>query len=148
MFVEYRCQSIFTVKSEALVNPVNCVGIMGKGLALEFKERFPLNFKQYKTECQQKKLVLGRSLSICKSEPEALIINFPTKNHWREPSHIEYIEMGLELLSKTIIDLDIRVISMPRLGCGLGGLDWTRVRPLIYQKLEKCNVLTTIQIFC
>lgn len=143
MFVEYRCLDIFTVKSEALVNPVNCVGVMGKGLALEFKKRFPLNFEQYKTECKQKKLIPGRSLSICKSEPGVLIINFPTKNHWKEPSHIEYIEMGLELLSKAI-----RVISMPRLGCGLGGLDWTKVRPFIYQKLEKCNSLTTIQIFC
>lgn len=127
--------------AEALVNTVNCVGVMGKGIALEFKNRWPNNYKFYKAACSNKELRPGHMLVwrndslLSEGEPK-FIINFPTKDHWRNDSKIEYIENGLAALRKSIIDLNIKSIAIPPLGCGNGGLDWSVVKPLIVDSLE------------
>ncbi|PEZ55075.1 MULTISPECIES: type II toxin-antitoxin system antitoxin DNA ADP-ribosyl glycohydrolase DarG [Bacillus cereus group] len=131
---------------EAIINTVNCVGVMGKGIALEFKKRYPENFHIYKNKCFSKELTIGKSFiyEIPYNEKTKFIINFPTKLHWRNPSKIEYIEKGLDNLIKLIAEYDIKSIAMPALGCGNGNLDWGIVKPLIEKKL---GVLNDIKIF-
>ena len=124
---------------EAVVNTVNTVGIMGKGIALKFKKRFPLNFEAYARACEAGEVRTG---SMFVSENAELIgprwiINFPTKTHWRVKTKIEWIEEGLEDLVRVIRDKDIRSVAIPALGCGNGGLEWQDVRPLIVSALEK-----------
>lgn len=127
--------NLFEVKTEAVVNAVNCVGVMGKGIALEFKKKFPADyFNSYKIACQTGELAIGKvqiyALKNALTMPH-YIINFPTKNHWREQSRIEDIESGLQSLVEAIEKYEIRSIAMPALGCGLGGLDFQKVRLLI-----------------
>lgn len=127
--------NLFNSNAEALVNAVNCVGVMGKGIALQFKQKFPAEyFKAYKIACQNGELAIGKvqifELKNTNTNPN-FIINFPTKNHWREPSKIEYIESGLRSLVEAIEQYKIKSIAMPALGCGLGGLDYKKVKPLI-----------------
>jgi O-acetyl-ADP-ribose deacetylase (regulator of RNase III) len=117
----------------ALVNPVNCVGHMGKGLALQFKKAFPANFKAYEAACRHGQVTPGRMLvhdSGMLTQPR-YIINFPTKRHWRDKSRIEDIGTGLIALIDAVNELGIRSIAVPPLGCGLGGLDWNDVQPRI-----------------
>jgi len=120
-------------EADVLVNTVNCVGFMGKGIALQFKKAFPENFKAYEAECRKGKIVPGKVFlfSTGKFVPPLYIVNFPTKNHWRENSKLEYISSGLEDLVKTLKELDVSSVAVPPLGCGLGGLKWGMVRPLI-----------------
>lgn len=119
-------------KAEAIINPVNCVGVSGKGLALQFKESYPLNYRHYREACESGKLKIGRvHVFSTGMENPKYIINFPTKNHWREKSKLEYIELGLEDLKKQILNRKIKSIALPKLGCGLGGLSWKDVKPLI-----------------
>lgn len=121
---------------EALVNPVNCIGVSGKGLALEFKKRYPDNFVTYTNTCRRNALRPGK-LVVCKRKKLPYwIINFPTKLHWREPSSIEYIEKGLDALVVFLSKTSVRSMGIPALGCGLGGLSWVDVKPLITVKLE------------
>jgi O-acetyl-ADP-ribose deacetylase (regulator of RNase III) len=129
---------IFTAQVEALVNPVNCVGVMGKGLAAQFKANYPENFTAYALACKFKEVVPGRMFCFetGKDNPK-WIINFPTKRHWKDVSHVEDILFGLGSLAKEIENKKIKSIAIPALGCGLGGLKWANVRPLIEQKLEK-----------
>lgn len=118
---------------EAIVNTVNCVGVMGKGIALQFKKKWPANFKAYATACKAGEVQVGR-LFIYNTGLLATpqyIINFPTKDHWRQPSRIEFIEAGLADLLAQIKNLSISSIAIPPLGCGNGGLDWQQVKPLI-----------------
>lgn len=119
--------------AEALVNTVNCVGIMGRGIALQFKKRFPENFKQYKAACDAKELHPGEMFvhETGDMTNPRWIINFPTKRHWRQKSRMEDIEPGLAALRKEIEDRKIRSIAIPPLGCGLGGLNWPDVRKRI-----------------
>ena len=136
--ITYKSGDIFTSNCQALVNPVNCVGVMGRGLALEFKEKYPENFRVYKTICGRGKMKIGRMLSII--DGGRIIVNFPTKLHWRQKSKLAYIEQGLDdLVSRTITLFSIRSIAVPALGCGLGGLDWTEVKPLLDEKLVRLN---------
>ncbi|TXR66903.1 macro domain-containing protein [Bacillus sp. AR18-7] len=130
---------------EAIINTVNCVGVMGKGIALEFKKRYPENFQMYKKKCFNKELTIGNSFiyEIPYNETTKFIINFPTKQHWRNPSKIEYIEKGLDNLIKLIAEYNIKSLAMPALGCGNGNLDWDIVKPLIEKKL---GVLNDIEI--
>jgi O-acetyl-ADP-ribose deacetylase (regulator of RNase III) len=125
-------------KVEGIINTVNCVGIMGKGIALEFKKRYPSNFKIYQESCNSKDLFPGKMLTVINenSISPRYIINFPTKLHWRNPSKIEYIEKGLDALKIEIQKHSIKSIAMPALGCGNGGLDWHQVKPLIINKLS------------
>jgi O-acetyl-ADP-ribose deacetylase (regulator of RNase III) len=120
---------------DAIVNTVNCVGVMGKGIALQFKNKWPANYQQYEIACKRKLVKTGEmfvhdSGGLIKPN---FIINFPTKNHWRGSSKIEFIQEGLEDLIVQIKRLNIKSIAIPPLGCGNGGLSWAEVRPLIEQ---------------
>tara|TARA_B100002003_G_C14149645_1_gene552888 strand:- start:1370 stop:2392 length:1023 start_codon:yes stop_codon:yes gene_type:complete len=123
---------------DAIVNTVNCVGVMGKGIALQFKKKWPENFKMYAAACKNGEVKLGQMFTY---ELGALatpryIINFPTKSHWRSASKLEDIESGLKSLVKDIKAKDIRSIAIPPLGSGLGGLPWAEVKELIFTYLE------------
>lgn len=124
-------------RADALVNTVNEVGVMGKGIALMFSEAFPLNKREYEDACRDHKVQVGRMFV---TPTESLIgpkwiINFPTKKHWRNPSKLEWIRDGLEDLARVVTDLKIESVAVPPLGCGNGGLDWSIVEPLITEKL-------------
>jgi O-acetyl-ADP-ribose deacetylase (regulator of RNase III) len=121
--------------AEALVNTVNCDGFMGKGIALQFKQAYPENFKVYERACRAGEMVPGRMLVVPTGSlmNPKYIINFPTKRHWRENSRLEYIATGLRALIRETRRLGIHSIAVPPLGCGLGGLDWRDVRPMIEQ---------------
>ncbi len=123
MSVEYSDGSIFDSHADALVNPVNTVGVMGAGLALEFKRRFPDNFKVYSDLCRVGLLKVGEvHMYMTECEDPAWIVNFPTKKHWKDPSLIEYIDSGLANLSDMLETFEVGIVAIPALGCGLGGL--------------------------
>src|SRR5665213_2229152 len=119
--------------AEALVNTVNCVGFMGKGIALQFKRAFPDNFSEYAKACRADRLVPGTMLihRTGKLVNPLYVINFPTKRHWRGKSRLDDIKSGLIALVSDIRRLGIRSVAVPPLGCGNGGLNWQTVRPLI-----------------
>lgn len=123
--------NIFNSDCQYLVNPVNTVGVMGKGLALDFKNKFPDNFKKYRKYCKSGEFTVGKLLII--SENNKKIVNFPTKLHWKNKSEINYILEGLEKLKTAIEKYNIKSIAMPKLGCGLGGLDWN----IVYSEITK-----------
>ena len=139
--IEYKTGDIFEEEAEALVNTVNCVGIMGRGIALQFKRVFPANFKAYAVKCKRNDIQPGRMFvfETGQTVPPRYIINFPTKRHWRGKSRVEDIESGLASLAKEIRSRDIRSIAIPALGSGLGGLDWPEVRALMQATLEKLD---------
>ena len=144
--IEIAHGNILEADADALVNTVNCVGVMGKGLALQFKQAFPANFKAYEAACRAREVVAGKMFifdngSLVKPR---YIVNFPTKRHWRDNSRIEDIRSGLESLISDVRRLDIRSIAVPPLGCGLGGLNWRDVRPMIensFSELPDVRVL-------
>lgn len=123
---------------EALVNTVNTIGVMGKGIALQFKEKFDENYKLYKKAAEEKRIKTGEVFIVPTNRMDKIkwIINFPTKKHWRNPSKLEYIELGLNDLIKKIKELNIKSIAMPPLGCGNGGLDWNVVKQIIEERFE------------
>ncbi len=125
--------NLLEADAEALVNAVNTVGVMGKGLALQFREAFPENFTAYQRECKAGRMEPGRVFIFESptSPGPRYLINFPTKRHWRNPSRYEDIEAGLVDLVAQVKRRGIRSLAVPPLGCGLGGLDWERVRPMI-----------------
>lgn len=131
--VRFERGDILAADAEALVNTVNCVGVMGRGIALQFKNRFPANFKAYAAACKQGELRPGAMFVHDTRELSwpRYVINFPTKRHWRGKSRIEDIRAGLDALVEEIRDRGIRSVAIPPLGSGLGGLDWNDVRPLI-----------------
>lgn len=133
--IERRQDNILQADAEAIVNTVNSVGVMGRGLALQFKKAYPDNFKAYQLACKNDEIHPGKVFTFKRSafcNPK-FIINFPTKRHWKEKSKIEYISQGLDSLIQEIKSLNITSIAIPPLGCGLGGLNWNEVRPLIEQ---------------
>jgi len=140
--ITYIQGDIFKQDVKAIVNAVNCVGIMGKGIALQFKNKFPNNFQLYENACKQNKVIPGK-MFICEESNSQYIINFPTKRHWRDSSRLEDIILGLEDLAKTIKELKIQSIAIPPIGCGLGGLEWSTVKIHIENKLSH---LTDVQI--
>jgi len=128
--------------AQALVNTVNTVGVMGKGIALQFKQRFPYNYKVYKTACKNGSLRIGEVLVIKDQDlnGERYIINFPTKDHWKSASKIEDISSGLRALKNSLHEYQIKSVAIPPLGCGNGGLDWSVVKPMIIESLGKLDV--------
>jgi len=122
---------------DALVNTVNTVGVMGKGIALMFKEAFPENFKAYRAACRKGEVVTGDMFVTARSTTTGphWIINFPTKEHWRAKTQPEWIEHGLADLARVIAENGIQSIAVPPLGCGHGGLNWAEVRPMIERVL-------------
>jgi O-acetyl-ADP-ribose deacetylase (regulator of RNase III) len=142
--ITYVEGDLFQSPDKVLVNPVNTAGVMGKGLALEFKRRYPAMFREYQVLCKKKQLDVGQ-LWIYKT-PEKWILNFPTKRHWRQKSRPEYIEAGLERFVATYQEENIDSIAFPQLGCGSGQLDWeTQVQPLVEKYLGPLPI--TIHIY-
>jgi O-acetyl-ADP-ribose deacetylase (regulator of RNase III) len=129
--------NILESESECLVNTVNCEGYMGKGIAYQFKKAFPKNNEDYIRACKTGELRIGKIHSF--KEKNKIIINFPTKDKWREKSKIEYIENGMDELLKFVDEQKINSIAIPPLGCGNGGLKWDEVHNLIVSKIEKIN---------
>ena len=132
--IEEATGNLLQADAEALVNTVNCVGFMGKGIALQFKQAWPENFEQYAKACHAQEVQPGRMFiyRTGRMMNPKYIINFPTKRHWRGDSRIEDIKSGLQALVKEIERLEIRSVAVPPLGCGNGGLEWSQVRPLIH----------------
>ncbi len=122
---------------EAVVNTVNTVGVMGKGIALMFKERFPENFRAYAAACKAGEVQVGRMFVTAGVELEGprWIINFPTKKDWKHATRIEWVASGLDALKEVIQEHQVQSVAIPPLGCGNGGLEWSVVRPLIEEKL-------------
>ena len=135
----FKKGNILNEKTEAIVNTVNCVGVMGKGIALQFKQAYPENFKVYKKACDNKDVKPGKVhiFNLNRMFNPKYIINFPTKRHWKQKSIINDIEAGLSDLVKVIEELKIKSIAIPPLGCGNGGLDWITVKEMIIKHLEK-----------
>ena len=131
--IRYARGDILKADAEALVNTVNCVGVMGRGIALQFKRAYPANFKAYAAACERSEIQPGHMFVFDTGEltNPRYIVNFPTKVHWRDKSRIEHIEVGLEALVAETTAREIRSIAIPPLGSGLGGLDWGEVKPLI-----------------
>ena len=128
--ITYSSADIFEVEVKALVNPVNCVGVAGAGLARAFKQRYVENFIMYKEACENGHVIPGR-VFITKTTSGRYIINFPTKAHWRDKSNLHWIEAGLADMVKKLNFMRVQSVAIPMLGCGLGGLPWSDVRPLI-----------------
>ena len=124
---------IFKSQMQVITNPVNCVGVMGKGLALAFKNAYPLHFKEYHRICLLGALRVGVPRLI-ETDTRPILI-FPTKHHWRNPSQIEFIDEGLKYLADHYQEMGIKSLALPKLGAGLGGLPWTSVRSLIVKHL-------------
>lgn len=144
--IEYKSGDILKEDTEALVNTVNCVGAMGRGIALQFKKTFPENFKAYENACQRKDVQPGRMFVFETGEltNPRYIINFPTKRHWRGASRMEDIESGLSALVEEIRKRTIQSVAIPPLGSGLGGLDWEQVRPrmdMVLRALEDIQII-------
>ena len=125
---------LFNSQSKTLVNTVNCVGVMGKGIAKEFKKRYPRMFEDYVDRCSKGQVIPG--VPYYYSDEEISIINFPTKNHWRSPSKLSDIISGLDWFVENYEELGITSVAFPPLGCGNGGLEWKVVGPIIYDKLS------------
>lgn len=136
--IEYKSGDILREDAEALINTVNCVGVMGRGIALQFKKAFPANFKAYATACKNEEVRPGRMFVFETGQltNPRFIINFPTKRHWRGKSRMEDIEAGLTALVDTIHHYNICSIAIPPLGSGLGGLEWSEVKPRIEKALN------------
>lgn len=126
---------IFESDCDAIINTVNCVGVMGGGLAAAFRERYPRLNQDYQTACANGQVQVGKMWNWFIDDELVWAINFPTKDDWRNPSELTYIKDGLQDLRKVIADLRLSSIAIPPLGCGLGGLNWSDVLPMIKEAL-------------
>jgi len=146
MMIEFTEGNLLDSDAEALVNTVNTVGVMGKGVALMFKEAFPENFREYEAACHAKEVQVGKMFVTHRESflGPKWIINFPTKGHWRYPSKMEWIERGLDDLRSMMVDKGIRSLALPPLGAGNGGLEWAEVRNLIVEKLKDLDDVRVI----
>jgi O-acetyl-ADP-ribose deacetylase (regulator of RNase III) len=136
MTIERGQGNLLTADVDALVNPVNTEGVMGKGLALQFKKAFPENFASYERACRAGEVITGQMHIVRRLASPRFIINFPTKRHWRQPSKLEYVREGLRDLVAQIKRLSIHSVAVPPLGCGNGGLEWAPVRNLIVESFS------------
>ncbi|MDH0869818.1 type II toxin-antitoxin system antitoxin DNA ADP-ribosyl glycohydrolase DarG [Agrobacterium pusense] len=141
MAVTFKQGDMFAEPADAIVNTVNCVGVMGKGVALEFKRRWPANFEEYKRLCDRKALRPGKvfvyqNSDMLDQDSWKFLVNFPTKDHWRGKSQIGFIDEGLDDFLAQVEKLGIRSVVLPPLGCGNGGLEWKEVKPLLVRKLS------------
>lgn len=144
--IQYVKGNLLESKADALVNTVNTVGVMGKGIALQFREAFQENYRVYRNACNRKEFHIGELLIVEDSNlmlGHKLIVNFPTKTHWKLPSEYSYISQGLAALRKEIINRKIRSIAIPPLGSHNGGLDWLRVKQMIETSLADldCDIM-------
>lgn len=135
--------NIFDSNAKTLVNTINCVGVMGKGIALEFKKRYPSMFKEYTDLCKAK-LVKPGVPYYYNDLTGASVINFPTKDNWRSPSKLSYITEGLDWFISNYQELGITSVAFPPLGCGNGGLSWDIIGPIMFNKLKNLPIDITI----
>lgn len=143
--ITYVEADLFTSPAQTLVNTVNTVGVMGKGLAKVFKTVYPAMFEEYKALCERGNLTIARLLLY--RTPHKWVLNFPTKRHWRQPSRLDDIEAGLQTFRQTYAEQGITSIAFPQLGCGNGGLDWaSQVRPLMEQHLTSLPIDVFVHI--
>lgn len=141
--IQYITGNILDSNAQALVNTVNTMGVMGKGIALQFKKAYPNNYKAYEKASKNEEVKVGKMFVTLDSNTttgERIIINFPTKTNWRKPSEYIYIENGLDNLIEVINNKQIKSIALPPLGAGNGGLNWEKVKKLIEQKLGHLNI--------
>lgn len=143
--IEFVTGNIFDSGADCLINTVNCEGFMGKGIAYQFKMRFPQNNLDYVKACKSGKLRIGTIHYF--REEGVWVVNFPTKNKWREKSKIDYIEKGLDQLAKFIAEYKPQIIAIPPLGCGNGGLDWKVVKSIIVEKLQSIGNEYTFLVY-
>jgi O-acetyl-ADP-ribose deacetylase (regulator of RNase III) len=142
----YLDTSIFDSPAQTIVNTVNTVGVMGKGIALSFKTLYPAMYEEYRRLCEARKLDVGK-LHVYRT-PNKIIVNFPTKKHWRNPSRPEYIEAGLKAFVKHYGDYGISSVSFPQLGCGNGELNWKKqVQPLMEKYLRNLSIPVYIHLY-
>lgn len=135
MYIKDITGNIFSIDTDVIVNAVNTVGIMGGGLALQFKRKYPEMFQDYSNICLSGKLDIGSIHTY--NEGGQVIVNFPTKKHWKDPSQLDYIEKGMVALNNFLVREDwVKTVAIPKLGCGLGGLDWNDVKKIIIKKFE------------
>lgn len=142
--IENRTGNLLEAEAEALVNTVNCVGVMGKGIALQFAKKFPEMLASYKQACKDEEVKPG-AIHVYEREDMLLprfVLNFPTKRHWKGKSRMEDIAIGLDTLAKVIQQRNIKSIALPPLGCGNGGLEWSEVSALIHEKLGSLDDVT------
>lgn len=132
--IHYIQGDIFLSAAQVLVNPVNCVGTIGKGLAYGFKQRFPKNYAAYVEDCRERLIEPG--MVVYGKENGKIIANVATKDHWRNPSRYAWVSNGLDVLAQTAFHLEFTSLALPALGCGNGGLEWPRVKKLIEQHLR------------
>lgn len=145
--ITYQSGNIFSSTMQCLVNPVNCVGVMGKGLAAEFKRHYPSCFRPYVKMCTTGNLQIGTvGFYRAKALPH-MICFFPTKDHWRNPSKLEYIDSSLIAFLKYAPDFGIHTVAFPKVGCGEGGLDFEyHVRPLLEQRFHNTHYEVEVYI--
>lgn len=134
--IQLKRENLLRADADAIVNTVNTVGVMGKGIALQFSKAFPENLVTYQRACKAGEVAIGKMLVVERTslkgfERPRYIINFPTKKHWRQPSRLEYVQAGLDALVEELKQLGVSSVAVPPLGCGLGGLEWGEVLPLI-----------------
>ncbi len=141
--IQYITGNILDSDAQALINTVNTMGVMGEGIALQFKKAYPNNYKAYEKACQYHEVKVGQMFITSDSNTssgEKVIINFPTKTNWRKPSEYKYIEDGLDNLVEIITKNQIKSIAIPPLGAGNGGLKWEQVKKIIEQKLHHLDI--------
>jgi O-acetyl-ADP-ribose deacetylase (regulator of RNase III) len=143
--IQFVTGNFFDYKADIRINTVNCVGAMGAGVALQFKNKYPEMNKEYVKACNDGTIQIGRpqvwtNTDFFNEEDNVIIINFPTKLHWKNPSEYEYIEKGLEWLVKFLKSHENKTITVPALGCGHGGLNWTIVKEMIVKSLSSLNL--------
>ncbi|NOK63726.1 MAG: hypothetical protein GFH27_549379n69 [Chloroflexi bacterium AL-W] len=144
--ITYLDINLFESPAQTLVNTVNTVGVMGKGIALTFKQLYPEMFQRYRQICQEKQLEVGK-LYVYRTRNK-IVVNFPTKKHWRRPSQVDYIEAGLQNFVATYQNYGITSVSFPQLGCGNGELDWeTQVQPLMESYLHTLPIPVYIHLY-
>ena len=143
--IEYVQGDILDAQTEAIVNPVNCVGVSGAGLALQFRDRFPTAQRLYREACEKGVMELGRMFVVETNGQFPYVIYFPTKKHWKDKSKLDDIIAGLEDLARVIEAYNVRSISLPALGCGLGGLLWEDVKVEIENVLG--GLITDIKVY-
>ena len=144
--ITYKTGNLLDAPVQALVNTVNTVGVMGKGIALQFKNSFPENAKVYTDAVKEGKVKLGEVLVVSVNPIGTVryIINFPTKGHWRYPSKLAWVQSGLEDLKQKLQEYNITSVALPPLGCGNGGLKWDEVKPVIENALKDLPIDITV----
>lgn len=146
--IEFIKGNLFNSNCKTLVNTINTVGVMGKGIALEFKKRYPEMYKDYVERCEKGLVKIGEPYLWIDPKDKLFykkfILNFPTKEHWKNPSKLEYIKSGLEYFKYNYKKWPISSISFPPLGCGNGGLDWNIVKPIMVEKLSGLDIIVKI----